>query len=147
MREKLSRGEAIRLIARARELLCEEGSLREFMDDYRAGTVREALLDAYDGVSNGFLSQVCQAVLGRKVEVVGEPRLRLPCPCCGRRTLTESFDPDEGTGYDICDHCGWEDDGTADDQADSGVNRGTMAQYRARVREDSNYYCSDKWPS
>ncbi len=38
------------------------------------------------------------------------------CPCCGHRTL------DDRGGYDICEECGWEDDGQ--DDHDSAVVRG-----------------------
>lgn len=145
MREKLLRADAIRLISLAREAVCEKDSLQEFVNDYDAATVSEALAEAYDGVSNGFLSQICQAILGRKVEVIGEPALRFPCPCCRRRTLSELYDANEGTGYGICDYCDWEDDGTVDDEVISSVNKGSMAQYRARIREESNYYFCEKW--
>jgi cysteine-rich CPCC protein len=38
------------------------------------------------------------------------------CPCCGHPTLGERG------GYEICDECGWEDDGQ--DDHDSAVVRG-----------------------
>lgn len=38
------------------------------------------------------------------------------CPCCGHRTLTERG------AYEICDECGWEDDGQ--DDHDSELRRG-----------------------
>jgi Cysteine-rich CPCC len=38
------------------------------------------------------------------------------CPCCGHRTLSERG------SYEICDECGWEDDGQ--DDHDSAVIRG-----------------------
>lgn len=38
------------------------------------------------------------------------------CPCCGHPTLTERG------AYEICDECGWEDDGQ--DDHDSAVIRG-----------------------
>jgi hypothetical protein len=38
------------------------------------------------------------------------------CPCCGHPTLDARGD------YEICDECGWEDDGQ--DDHDSGVVRG-----------------------
>jgi len=39
------------------------------------------------------------------------------CPCCGERTLSERG------SYEICDVCGWEDDGQDDHDADE-VRRG-----------------------
>ncbi|MDG4827436.1 CPCC family cysteine-rich protein [Asanoa sp. WMMD1127] len=46
------------------------------------------------------------------------PRRDVPytCPCCGHPTLAERG------GYEICDECGWEDDGQ--DNHDSDVVRG-----------------------
>lgn len=38
------------------------------------------------------------------------------CPCCGHATLAERG------AYEICDECGWEDDGQ--DDHDSSVRRG-----------------------
>ena len=38
------------------------------------------------------------------------------CPCCGHRTLKQRG------GFEICDECGWEDDGQ--DDHDSDVVRG-----------------------
>jgi hypothetical protein len=38
------------------------------------------------------------------------------CPCCGHLTLSERG------GYEICDECGWEDDGQ--DNHDAGIRRG-----------------------
>jgi hypothetical protein len=38
------------------------------------------------------------------------------CPCCGHATLSERG------GYEICQECGWEDDGQ--DDHDSAVVRG-----------------------
>jgi hypothetical protein len=144
-RQKLSRVDAIRLISRAREAVCERSTLEEFMDDYHASSVLDALLDAYAGVSNGFLSCVCEAITGSRFEVTGEPEPRLRCPCCHRHTLTEAYDPSQGTGYDICDHCNWEDDGTVRDDVDSSVNHGSMSQYRARLEAEADARACEKW--
>ncbi|WP_421592111.1 CPCC family cysteine-rich protein [Shinella sp. M27] len=43
------------------------------------------------------------------------PRL-LPCPCCSALTICEP------AGFEICERCGWEDDGQSD--ADAHVVRG-----------------------
>jgi hypothetical protein len=145
VRQALSRVDAIRLIARARDSVCESSQLKELMDDYNAHTVFDALLDAYAGVSNGFLACVCEAITGKSFEVVGEPEARLPCPCCHRRTLTEVYDASKGTGYDVCDHCHWEDDGTVRDDVVSSVNRGSMEQYRARMNAEADAHSCEKW--
>lgn len=145
MREQVHRTAAIKLIARAREAVCEPEQLHELRDNYGASTVYEAVASAYCGVTNGYLSQICETISGRRLEVVGEAEARFPCPCCGRRTLTELYDPMQGTGYDICDYCGWEDDGTSSDTAVSTVNRGSMQDYRERIRNETNYYYQEKW--
>jgi predicted RNA-binding Zn-ribbon protein involved in translation (DUF1610 family) len=145
MSEKISRSEAISLISKVREVVCDKKHLDDLIEDYNASTIYEALLVFYGGVSNGFLSQVCEAISGRRMEVVGEAEVRFPCPCCGRRTLTEVHNIELGTGYDICDYCRWEDDGTVDDTVYSSVNKGSMIEYRARIHEESNYYFTEKW--
>ncbi len=78
--------------------------------------------------------------------MVGQPEPPLPCSCCGRRTLTERYDPRQGTGYDVCDHCSWEDDGTSDPDALSSVNHGSMAEYRLRLGEEADRCICEKWP-
>jgi hypothetical protein len=145
VRQTISRSDAIRLISRAREAVCDSKTLQELLDDYGTSSVFDALGEAYAGVSNGFLSQVCEAITGRQSEVTGEPDTRLPCPCCSRRTLGDLFDAALGTGYEICDHCGWEDDGTSNEQDYSSANHGSMAEYRARMSRESNYYVREKW--
>jgi hypothetical protein len=145
-REEISRADAIRIIARARESFAEPSELKDLVEDWHAQTVFDALLDAYAGETNGFLGCVCEAITGTPFRVVGKPEERLSCPCCHRRTLTERHDRSLGTGYDICDYCRWEDDGTTRDDARSSVNRGSMAEYRARIGADPDVYCCEKWP-
>jgi hypothetical protein len=146
VRREISRAEAIRIIARARESVVETSELKDFMDDWQAQTVFDALLDAYAGVTNGFLASACEAITGTRFRVTGEPEERLPCPCCHRRTLTERYDASLGTGYDICEYCRWEDDGTVRDDVVSSVNHGSMAEYRARVAADADVDSCEKWP-
>lgn len=55
------------------------------------------------------------------------------CPCCGYNTLTEEFNPKNGTGYDICPLCGWEDDGTIDVNSVRSINGGSISDYRKRL--------------
>lgn len=145
MRQEISRLDAIRLISQAREAVSDSERLQALLDDYGTTTVFAALQYAYAGVSNGFLSQVYAAISGLTVEVVGEPADRLRCPCCYRQTLEELFEPGAGTGYEVCGHCGWEDDGTQDANAHSSVNHGSMVEYRERLAREPNYYFSDKW--
>lgn len=145
VRKTISRAEAIKTIAQAREAVCSAEELQLLLEDAQENTVYEALLAYYAGVTNGFLSQVCEAITGEIIEVIGNPAELLPCPCCNRKTLTERYDPMAGTGYNICSYCWWEDDGTADENMRSGVNRGSMKEYRERIRADSNYYQREKW--
>jgi cysteine-rich CPCC protein len=145
VRQTISRHDAIQLISRARAAVAEPAALQDLLEDYQASTVFEALREEYAGVGNGFLSQVCETISGLRLEVIGEPEARLPCPCCHRRTLDELHDTAVGTGYDICDHCNWEDDGTSNEQSQSGVNHGSMAEYMARMSTESNYHDREKW--
>ncbi len=97
------------------------------------------------GVSNGFLSQVIQLITGYEVEVYGEVENLFPCPCCGFKTLTERFDLIEGTGYDICPYCGWEDDGTTDIESYRSINKGRILDYRNKISKNANKYYLNKW--
>jgi hypothetical protein len=145
MRRTVLRGDAIRMISRVREVVCESTVLQEILDDYGAVTIFDALREEYAAVSNGFLSQVCEAISGETMEVIGEPEDRFRCPCCQRKTLGERYDAAIGAGYEVCGYCGWEDDGTRDEREHSGVNRGSMVEYRERLGKESNYYACEKW--
>lgn len=43
------------------------------------------------------------------------------CPVCGKETLDDYF---------ICPNCGWEYDGTTEEEVYSSCNRATVAEYR-----------------
>jgi hypothetical protein len=43
------------------------------------------------------------------------------CPVCGKETLDDYF---------ICPNCGWEYDGTTDENEYSSCNKATIADYR-----------------
>ncbi len=115
------------------------------MSNISEENVTVALRQNYSGVSNGFLADLYEAICGVSVEVAGDPVPLFVCPCCGFRTLTELHDPEKGTGYDVCDHCGWEDDGTTDETVVSSVNHTSMAELRSKMRTESNYYERTKW--
>ncbi len=57
-----------------------------------------------------------------------EPRQRVPCPCCGFRTL------DDRGGFEICPVCNWEDDGQDDADAEfvRGGPNGSLSLTEAR---------------
>lgn len=80
----------------------------------------------YQGVSNGFISEIINGITGFEVEVIGENEDLYNCPCCGYKTLTELYDLNYGTGYDICPYCKWEDDGTKEIDKYIGLNKGSI---------------------
>lgn len=151
MRTTVDRRHVIEVLARARLAVGDSNSISELLMDYHRdpalpqSELPEALMDCYDGVSNGYLSDLYEALTGRRVEVLGKPAQLMPCRCCSRNTLHESFDVTRGTGYDICSFCGWEDDGTSDKGTPSSANSGTLAEYRARLEGEPNFYYRDKW--
>ena len=94
------------------------------------------------GITNEYLSSLIETILGCKVDVIGEVEELYKCPCCGYNTLTEEFNPDEGTGYDICPFCGWEDDGTTDIDEYRSINKGSMNDYRKKITANN---ITNKW--
>lgn len=101
--------------------------------------------DLIYGVSNGFLAQLIETITGITVKVEGEVERLYECPCCGYKTLSEKYDSIEGTGYDICPYCGWEDDGTTDIEIIRSINHGSIQEYRNRMETDKNTYYINKW--
>lgn len=97
------------------------------------------------GCSNGFLTEFYLTLTGEKVEVIGETQKLFSCPCCGFQTLSEIYDVQKGTGYDICRYCQWEDDGTVDVNKSSSVNQGSISDYRQHILENSNFFYKGKW--
>ena len=55
--------------------------------------------DAIYGISNEYLSEFLETLIGNKVDVMGTVEQLYCCPCCGYKTLTEEYDAVEGTGY------------------------------------------------
>ena len=94
------------------------------------------------GITNEYLSSLIETISGCKVEVIGEVEELYKCPCCGYNTLTEEFNSDEGTGYDICPFCGWEDDGTTDIDVYRSINKGSMNDYRKKITANN---ITNKW--
>lgn len=66
------------------------------------------------------------------------PDKRYTCPCCGYPTLTERG------GYEICELCGWEDDGQDDPHANEvwgGPNgRYSLAEARSNFKQHRSMY-------
>lgn len=101
--------------------------------------------DLIKGVTNGFLSQLLETITGTFVEIKGEVELLYKCPCCGYKTLSESYDTEKGTGYDICCYCGWEDDGTTELNIYRSINKGCINDYREKIKKNRNQYYIQKW--
>ena len=98
--------------------------------------------DLVYGITNEYLSSLMETITGSKIEVIGDVEELYTCPCCGYKTLTELYDVDEGTGYDICPLCGWEDEGTIDIHQYRSINRGSIVDYRKRMTANS---ITNKW--
>lgn len=151
MRKTISRVKAIAMIAKVQLQFASEAYIGELIDDYGEGAVVaghdlvNALNAKYTGVQNGYLSDVYELITGEQVEVVGVVAKLYPCPCCNNKTLAELHNVDEGTGYEICSFCGWEDDGTVDLDQRSSVNRATINEYRDRMQQEMNFYNQSKW--
>ena len=143
---KIHRSNVIRLLCEIREMIYKNLDLKVYFGDvYLSNKIEQTDLEVFCyGVSNGFLSELVHAILGCEVEIIGDAEKLLPCPCCGYKTLTEQYDVDEGTGYDICPYCNWEDDGTIDNNIISSVNNGSILDYRKRLQLNPNKYYIDK---
>lgn len=139
----IKREQAYQLIKKFRNMMREE-NLSIYLGDCSETEKTELEIDLC-GVSNGFLAEVIHTITGYEVEVCGKVEVLFPCPCCGYKTLTECFDPKQGTGYDICPYCNWEDDGTTDIHAYRSINKGSILDYRSKICANPNTYYRDKW--
>lgn len=144
---RISRENAIKLIGDIRKVSETDIDLKKYFDvTFFENNMEQTELDIeVQGISNGFLSEILCMITGQNIEIYGDVERLFPCPCCGLRTLTEEYNLDEGTGYDICPYCNWEDDGTTDINAYRSINRGSIADYRNRIRENYNKYYINKW--
>lgn len=135
---ELKREEVARLIDYIRNIISENNELNSVVridNEYEIN-------DLVYGISNEYLSSLIETITGCKVEVIGEVEELYKCPCCGYNTLTEVFNSDEGTGYDICPFCGWEDDGTTDINEYRSINRGSISDYRKKIKANN---ITNKW--
>ena len=145
-RLSMSRKDAYKLIEKVHSYTNKEIDFSNYIKEYQEIEQEEFDIEyEFLGVSNGFLSELIYAITGYKVEVYGEVEELFTCPCCGYKTLTEPFNPKEGTGYDICPYCNWEDDGTTDIQSYCAINKGSMLDYRDKLRLNFNKYYTNKW--
>lgn len=145
--KSISRENALKLFDEVRSIIGKQIDLSRYLEqDFLENNIEQTELEVYcQGVSNGFLSEIIHAVVGYEMEVVGEVEELFPCPCCGFRTLEELYDPNEGTGYDICPYCNWEDDGTTEINKYRSINRGTIEDYRNKIHSNLNKYYINKW--
>lgn len=142
---RISRKSAIKLLSAIRKVSEANIDLKQYFE-YNFLEKTETELDIeVQGVSNGFLSEILGMIIGQNIEVYGDVERLFPCPCCGLRTLTEEYNLDKGTGYDICPYCNWEDDGTTDVNVYTSINRGSIIDYRNRIKENYNKYYINKW--
>lgn len=49
------------------------------------------------------------------------------CPCCGKDTLNPKY-----SGFEICNNCGWQDDGYQEDHPDVGNCANIMSLNEAK---------------
>jgi len=144
---RISRKNVFKLFESMRNILVKEVDLSGYFEEDISSINMEQNEVEVDlqGVSNGFLAEMVHAILGYQVEVIGEVEELFSCPCCGFKTLTELFDISEGTGYDICPYCKWEDDGTTDITSYRSINHGSIEDYRKKIHTNFNRYYIDKW--
>lgn len=141
----MSRKNAIKTIKRIRDVANETIQMNDFISRIVPEVCDTEIDDVINGFSNGFLSEVINTIFGCQCEVIGEVAPLFKCSCCGFKTLTEYFDPLNGTGYDICSYCGWEDDGTKDAMTYSSVNKGRIIDYQQKIKNNPNKYYTFKW--
>ncbi len=143
----ISRQEALKIIGRIRRLADGDAQLQGYFERMFSDENDER--DETDilclGVTGGYLSDLIRTCTGISVSVTGSAEELYECPCCGYKTLTERYDPKEGTGYDICPCCKWEDDGTTAVDKYSSVNRGTISDYRKKLWSDREKFHIGKW--
>lgn len=133
---ELKRKEVAKLIDFIRKQISSNDELSFLVDnDYEYN-------DLIYGISNEFLSDFIETAIGNRFEVIGEVEELYKCPCCGYNTLTEIYNHDEGTGYDICPLCGWEDDGALEIDEYRSINRGSISDYRKKL---SDKRIGNKW--
>ncbi len=147
MQNTISREKAIQLISEIRDVVERKVELSKYYGSafLESNEEKTELEIEIQGVSNGFLSEILCAITGYDIEVCGEVEKLFPCPCCGLRTLTEIYNLNEGTGYDICPYCNWEDDGTTDIKDYRSINRGSIEDYRNKIQKNHNKYYINKW--
>lgn len=144
---RISRKKACQLIENIQEIMVKREMLESYFDLEDTNDDFKKIETEVDitGISNGFIAEVLHTILGYNVEVYGDVEKLFKCPCCGLRTLSEQYNVEEGTGYDICPYCNWEDDGTTDINVYTSINRGSIKDYRNKLKMDTNRFYISKW--
>lgn len=136
------------LFSKSHEEIYEYLEYVEYPQEFNAETMKQEVFEFVreinQGVSNGYLSDVYHLLTGNKLEVIGEVADLYSCDCCHLKTLNEKYGIADG-GYDICDYCGWEDDGTTDIKQTSSVNKCTIEDRRKYIALNPNYFHKNKW--
>jgi len=95
---KISRDDVLKLLVRCRLTFNNQEQLVELLETscINNETIEEdlflTLTELYKGTSNGYLSEIYEAITGEKAEVIGKVDELFKCPCCNRKTLSESYD-------------------------------------------------------
>jgi len=90
--------------------------------------VRKCIEYQFSWFRNDYLKGFLVDKLNREINITGkEPRLHT-CACCGYKTLTRS-------GWEICNACFWQDDGTAELPEHSSANHMTLAEAKANFEK------------
>ena len=148
MIKQIPRNDIISIICKYRMKFMSQDDLINLLE-YETEDLESGVFDIIqyelEGCSNGFLSEFYQTLTGERIEVVGEIQKLFACPCCGFKTLSEIYDVQQGTGYDICKYCQWEDDGTFELDKVSNVNGGSISFYRTHILENQNFFYKNKW--
>ncbi len=145
MKKIIARKNVVKLVDEIRELIYNEIDVSKYYEE-GYDEISEGIEETdIRGISNGFLSEVLNMVIGEKIEVTGEVEKLFPCPCCNQRTLTEPYNQVEGTGYEICPYCNWEDDGTTDIKSYRSINGGSIEDYRRNMKDSYDKYYISKW--
>lgn len=112
-------------------------------DNKIRNVMREYIEFEFRGAPNLYLETYIKNKFNSEVVMLDKPEDLLPCPCCGAKALDELYNITEGTGYDICPNCGWEDDGTKSFDEVSSVNHGSISDYLSKL-DGCNKACLEK---
>ena len=79
----ISREKCFELIRLIRDIVEKEIDLSRYLEEGSSNINMELREVDFEGVSNGYLSEIVYALTGYEVEVIGEVEELFPCPCCG----------------------------------------------------------------